>query len=245
MRENPNYYAIIPANVRYDTKLTPNAKLLYGEITALTNKEGHCWASNDYFARLYSVSKKSISLWIGQLIRAGYIESTLIYVAGGKEIESRYIRLCNDPMEKNVHTPMEEKVIDNITSSNITINTISSDKTEEQFNTFYTSYPKKEGKKSAQKAFNALIKKGVTLDDILSRLNTYQNQIAIRRTDLQYVKLPASFLNALEDYEPSAPKPAQIDAKPVICVNCGGIVKFGTCLQCGTIYGPDGKEVVL
>jgi len=113
------------------------------------------------------------------------------------------------------------------------------------FDTFYTAYPKKEGKKSAQKAFNALIKKGVTLDDMLSRLHTYQNQIAVRRTDMQYVKLPASFLNALEDYEPSAPKPAQIDVKPVICAHCGGIVKFGTCLQCGTIYGPDGKEVVL
>ena len=33
MNETPNYYAIIPANVRY-ADLKPNAKLLYGEITA-------------------------------------------------------------------------------------------------------------------------------------------------------------------------------------------------------------------
>lgn len=34
MTEHRSYYAIIPANVRYDKRLKPNTKLLYGEITA-------------------------------------------------------------------------------------------------------------------------------------------------------------------------------------------------------------------
>ena len=58
--EHPNYYAIIPANVRYDKTLRPNAKLLYGEITALSNTEGYCWATNSYFANLYDVESASI-----------------------------------------------------------------------------------------------------------------------------------------------------------------------------------------
>lgn len=70
----PNYYAIIPASVRYDKKLKPNAKLLYGEITALCNQEGFCWADNTYFSRLYEVDRMTISRWISQLINSGYLK---------------------------------------------------------------------------------------------------------------------------------------------------------------------------
>ena len=71
---NPNYYAIIPAFVRYNEKLSPNAKLLYGEITALCNKKGYCYASNKYFANLYKVSNNSISNWVSSLVGEGYVK---------------------------------------------------------------------------------------------------------------------------------------------------------------------------
>ena len=121
--QSPNYYAIIPASVRYDNLLSANAKLLYGEITSLCNKEGYCWATNGYFAELYNVSNKSISLWIKQLIDNKYLKSTIIYKEGTNEILHRYLHLCNEGIEKNFHTPMEEKVKDNSTSINTKFNT--------------------------------------------------------------------------------------------------------------------------
>ena len=147
-RISESYYAIIPANVRYDDRLTANAKLLYGEITALCNKEGYCWASNGYFARLYNVSHTTVSKWIRSLIECGYIKSELIYKKGTKEIENRYLSILNTPIyeklntpidkkdngyvtkvkypiDEKLNTPIDEKLNDNNTSINITVNNTS------------------------------------------------------------------------------------------------------------------------
>ncbi len=114
------YYAIIPATIRYDKNITPNAKLLYAEITALCNEKGYCWASNAYFAELYGVSKTSISNWISSLQKNGYISVDMIYKENSKEIQNRYIRILNDPIEeiltgysKNLQYPIKENFTDN------------------------------------------------------------------------------------------------------------------------------------
>lgn len=71
----PGFYAVIPADVRYAKNLNANAKLLYGEITALCNKEGYCWASNTYFAELYGCTPQSISNWIQELVSQDFIRT--------------------------------------------------------------------------------------------------------------------------------------------------------------------------
>lgn len=93
MEDRPNYYAIIPANVRYDKNLTSSEKLLYGEITALTQKTGECWASNTYFSKLYGVTVRSITNWIANLEKQKYIKTKLIRKENSKEIEKRVIML--------------------------------------------------------------------------------------------------------------------------------------------------------
>ena len=133
-----SYYAIIPANVRYDESLPPNAKLLYGEITALCNAEGYCWASNKYFAELYGVTLRTVANWLRSLVERGYIKSEVFFKNGSKEVDKRYITILTNPYEnifstygknvqdspeKNFSTPREENFTDNNTSFNTTSNT--------------------------------------------------------------------------------------------------------------------------
>lgn len=100
--ETPNYYAIIPANVRYDKNLKDKAKLLYGEITSLSTKDGYCWATNRYFADLYDVSTTTISTLIKNLVDRGYIKSQIVYKEGTKEILNRYLSIVNEPIKENL-----------------------------------------------------------------------------------------------------------------------------------------------
>ena len=121
--ETPNYYSVIPAAVRYDKKLKDKAKLLYGEITSLSNKDGHCWATNGYFADLYNVSNTTISSLIKNLIEQGYIESEIIYKENSKEIDKRCLKIVHTPIKENlnrylkkVKAPIKENLKENNTS---------------------------------------------------------------------------------------------------------------------------------
>ena len=111
----PSYYAIIPAEVRY-SNLKPNAKLLYGEITALSGKLGYCYASNNYFAELYDVSKNTISSWISDLKKLGFI-TVIVERNDKKQIIKRCIGIT-----KKIDTPILKKIKGNNTSINNTSN---------------------------------------------------------------------------------------------------------------------------
>lgn len=124
--EKSNYYAIIPATIRYSKDLKPNEKLLYGEITALANRFGYCYAQNRYFAELYDVSIETVSRWLSHLQKLGFIKIE-IKRNEHKEIIARNIYIVDTPYcQKNQYPycqnsqyPIDEKVKDNIININI------------------------------------------------------------------------------------------------------------------------------
>lgn len=154
--ERPNYYALIPANVRYDQNLKPNAKLLYGEITALCNTSGFCWAGNEYFAKLYKVDPKTVSRWISQLELAGYISIELLKSEGNKrklflsDTLAKVVTKKSQGSDKKITSavikksiPSDKKVTSNIrnnNTSNTTIN-ITENKEESALAFFKNNYP--------------------------------------------------------------------------------------------------------
>lgn len=91
--ERPNYYAILPANVRYDKRLSANAKLLYCELSALANVKGYCYASNKYFSDLFSVDIRSVKNWLYNLKDYGYIT---INFDDNKDLRTRKIFITKE-----------------------------------------------------------------------------------------------------------------------------------------------------
>lgn len=120
---NVSYYAVIPAQVRYDPELSSSAKLLYGELTSLCNQTGYCWASNVYFAELYGLSVRTVSRLIAQLEAKGYIRCETAATKDGSE-RRIYAGLfvvtpegggqkCLGGIDENVQTPLDKNVHQN------------------------------------------------------------------------------------------------------------------------------------
>ncbi len=214
--ESPGYYAVIPAKVRYSNNLIPSSKLLYGEITALCNEKGFCWASDSYFQKLYGVSRSTIQRWLESLEKEGFITREVIYKSGSKEIEKRYIRLYETPIPKKDNTldsemgegytqkqdsPTPKNRTDNITSNttfNNTNNNIDQSSSKEadsvslkdSFNKIWEQYPtgRKIGKEKAFKAYKRAIKDGVKDSQIIKGLDDYKKQIKSQNTELHFVR---------------------------------------------------------
>lgn len=70
----PNNFSVVPAAVLLNDTITDKAKILYSEISALCNKKGYCWATNDYFEKLYECSKITVIRAINALKENGYIK---------------------------------------------------------------------------------------------------------------------------------------------------------------------------
>ncbi|HFN8269264.1 TPA: helix-turn-helix domain-containing protein [Staphylococcus aureus] len=189
MTDQPSYYSIITANVRYDNRLTDSEKLLFAEITSLSNKYGYCTASNGYFSKLYEVTKRTISARINNLKENGYLKIELDYK--GSEVKQRRLY----PMTQS-SIPIERNFQENNTSINITRlnntsinNNSATDVTHEQFEEWWKLYNKKKDKKMSFTKFKSCLKKH-TFEQIMQGTREYLKTI----TDKQYQKYPKTFL---------------------------------------------------
>ncbi len=150
--EKPNYYGILPANVRYDKRLKPMEKILYSEITALANTQGFCFASNSYFGKLYEVHKNTVGIWINNLVECGYLKVKMIYKEGSKEVLERRLYIVDlKEVSLSTSTPINEK-IDTLSTKSL------------------TPYQQKNGY-----PINEIIEDNTTRDNIINENNTSNN----------------------------------------------------------------------
>lgn len=190
LTEKPGYYAIIPADVRYDKSISANAKLLYGEITCLLNFNARCFATNAYFSRLYELSESQISRLITQLVTAEHITIKMENKASGME------RIIGLPLRKNADGGVRKNAEGGVRKNayhnkhSININTISEDIVNALFVDFWNLYGLKKGLKEAFKSWNKISTENHKI--ILQKLPAWLKQ---KSDSGEIVPYPATFLN--------------------------------------------------
>lgn len=80
----------IPKEIWLDRNLSGTEKMLFAAIDSLA-ENGECFATNEHLARFLGLSRRTISKLISSLKDKGYVEVTLQYKDGTKEIIKRVI----------------------------------------------------------------------------------------------------------------------------------------------------------
>ena len=82
--QQPSFWAVLPAKIRYDKEIDFTSKVIFAEITALSNMWGYCSAGNQYFADRFGLSVTQISRIVAKLIDRHYIRSVIEKAKGNK-----------------------------------------------------------------------------------------------------------------------------------------------------------------
>lgn len=193
--EKPGFWAVLPAAVRYDPALPSTAKLLYAEISSLTDLRGYCFAPNSYFMEMFRISERTLQDHLRALKAGGYIRiadgdggtGRRKIFAGINPLNENPAENCGDPREKLRGNPAE----------NCTHNSIENKKEEqsppkapqggkrakkkkgpkettewkpERFEGFWDYYPRHTSRQAAIKAWDALRPADELIDRIAEAL---------------------------------------------------------------------------
>ncbi len=221
------YFAVIPATVLFNNELKPNEKLLYALITALSNKEGYCYASNKYLGEKLGVDHKTVSRWLGDLRKYNYLVIDIIRNEQQEVIQRKiypndipYLSKNHYPYILNNHQSSDEKVEDNnIKYNNINTHTVSKEKFLDNvylYNYEYTELVNEYGetieelslyKKSKgveYKSDFATIKRWVILRvaEVEQRQRKQSNNKKKTRANFEQREYPKEFFDSLYDNAP-------------------------------------------
>ena len=195
--EQPSYFSILTADVRYDKRLSDFARLLYSDITALCNKQGYCSATNDYFAQIFDKSRRTISATIASLAETGYIAIEIIRDGSNAVVTRKiWVQANAQKAAEQVSDPIEENFQDikeNNTSNNNNPHTPKGE--DELFDQFWQAYPKRVAKKPARRAWDKLHVDNDLLAKILAALAWQKRTDDWQRDGGRYIPNPATWLN--------------------------------------------------
>lgn len=204
-------FAILPAHIRYNKDLTDSEKILFCEITALSNKNGYCYASNKYLSEIYGVSIGTISRRVNKLKKKGFISVELIKEKDSNNIKERRIYPSLDVPtgivkvadrgigkidERGIGKVDERGIgrfeeVNSLSINNLNNNNLNNNKENVLFEKWWKIYPKKTGSKKVMvKKFEKAIKE-VGEEQLFKATEIYLKTVS----EVQYVCGPEKFFN--------------------------------------------------
>ena len=119
--DKPSFVSFLPAFVRYNEELSLFERILYAEITSLSNKEGYCFAKNSYFAKVYKKSESQVSRAIAHLAKLGFVKLEIengnerkIYIANAFLGEQNNTEeMCEDIKTNDSEVSDKESLVSN------------------------------------------------------------------------------------------------------------------------------------
>ena len=186
--ESDNYFAIVPEWILYSQK-SPVAICVYAVLNRYANQQGTCFPSRKTIAEKIRVSVNTVDRAIKELQELGAVRVEHRTVGEGELLQYQsniYHLITKHPSPKsalgvapNLHYPSPKNdtrggpkndtlIRANIKQSQLTIEIQAS----ENFDTFWSIYPRKKGKAEAKLAFNKALKK-TGAETILSGVKIY------------------------------------------------------------------------
>lgn len=91
--EFPSGYVVLPPDIRFNSDLDFGQKLLMGELIFRATLKGKCVASNDYLAFIMGVGERTISRWLEDMEKKGFLTRFMVKNKKGTKNMERYITL--------------------------------------------------------------------------------------------------------------------------------------------------------
>lgn len=197
----------IPKEIWLNETISIQEKVFLVEIDSLDNDDG-CFASNEYFAKFFKLSKNRCSEIIKSLQKKGFIEIKYIYKDNSKAIDKRVIKILEksnrgirdiDRGTRKTEEGYSEKCEDNNIYLNNTFNnniySLVIDKLNSLANKSYKSSSKK-----TQQLIRARINEGFTVEDFYKVI---ENKVYTWKDDPkmdQYLRPTTLFGTKFESY---------------------------------------------
>jgi len=215
-------FVMIPTSIVRDTTLTVFAKAVYAVLASYASREtAECWPSVYRLSVDSCCSERTVQKGIAELVEAGLIIRERRTEQGSNEPKSNLYRVlgtagdapptAGDTVPTAGDAPevvQEVRVggagdadelypLNNYHLNHIPVREKHPKETSEyssEFELFWQSYPRREGKRTALKQWMARIKAGALAEEMIAGAKAYASKVKQDGRETRFQKLPATFL---------------------------------------------------